>query len=87
MRARLTSRRLARLGAVSIAALALAACESPEAQRARGGGPGADVGNRSSVVEMHAGSVIYFNVPCNTTLPRCNGPMPVRAARRQASGR
>jgi hypothetical protein len=65
-------------------ALLLAACESPEAERVRGGGPGADVGNRDAIVEMHGGSVIYFNVPCNTTLPRCNGPLPLRTARRQA---
>jgi hypothetical protein len=66
------------------AALLLAACGSPEAERVRGGGPGADVGNRDARVEMHAGSVIYFNVPCNTTLPSCDGPMPLRTARRQA---
>lgn len=87
MRTRRSTRRLVRLGSAALAAVALAACESPESERARGGGPGADVGNRDPVVEMHAGSVIYFNVPCNTTLPRCNGPMPLRTARRQGSER
>ena len=36
-----------------IAFTALSACASPEARRTRGGGPGADVGNRTKVVEMH----------------------------------
>jgi hypothetical protein len=66
-----------------IAGLALlGACASPEAQRVRGGGPGADVNNRDDVLEMHEGSVIYYNTPCLTTLGECNGPMPLRSARR-----
>jgi hypothetical protein len=40
-----------------------AACTSPEATRTRGGGPGADVGNRSEHVEMHAGSQPYWETP------------------------
>jgi hypothetical protein len=80
MSARSSVRRLALLGA-----LALAACEGPEAERVRGGDRGADTNNRGAVVRMHGGSVIYFNVPCNTTLPACNGPMPLRTARRQAN--
>jgi hypothetical protein len=72
-------------GAAMLAALlALAACASPEADRARGGGRGADVGNRDAVVEMHEGSVPYYRVQCNTTLPHCNGPLPLHTARRQA---
>ena len=63
---------------------ALAACASPEATRARGGGLGADVGNRDAVVEMHEGSVPYYGVQCNTTLPRCNGPLPLNTAQRLA---
>ncbi len=43
--------------------LAVAACDSPEAARARGGGSGADTGNRSSVVLMHEGSRPYFKTP------------------------
>ena len=31
-------------------------CASPETTRTRGGGPGADVGNRAKVVQMHEGS-------------------------------
>ena len=69
---------------VLLAGLTLAACESPEAERGRGGGPGADTGNRDARVEMHGGSVIYYKVPCNTTLPDCDGPLPARTARRQA---
>src|SRR5918996_4179320 len=33
----------------------LSACASPETTRTRGGEPGADVGNRTKVVEMHEG--------------------------------
>ena len=36
--------------------LLLAGCTSPEAERVRGGGPGADVGNRGTPVVMHEGS-------------------------------
>lgn len=76
-----------RFGASRIAlaaALALTACASPEAGRARGGGLGADTGNRGAPVRMHEGSVPYYRVQCNTTLPRCNGPLPLHTARRQA---
>ena len=44
-------------------ALALSACDSPEATRQRGGGPGADVGNGRRNVEMHAGSKLYWKTP------------------------
>jgi hypothetical protein len=37
-------------------ACACSGCGSPEATRTRGGGPGADVGNRGQVVDMHEGS-------------------------------
>ena len=37
----------------------LTACTSPEATRMWGGGPGADVGNRSQIVLMHEGSRPY----------------------------
>ena len=39
------------------------ACTSPEAGRSRGGGPGADPGNRGAVVQMHEGSEPYFETP------------------------
>ncbi|MBA4263965.1 MAG: hypothetical protein C0453_02690 [Comamonadaceae bacterium] len=40
-------------------ALLLAACDSPEAARTRGGGPGGDIGNRPEIVRMHEGSRPY----------------------------
>lgn len=59
---------------------ALAACRPPEQQRVRGGGPGADLGNRRNAVETHLGSKIFHRTPCLTTLAKCTGP-------RQPSGR
>lgn len=59
---------------ICVACLAFAACSSPEAQRARGSGAGADVGNRPPAVEIHAGAEPYHETPCVTTLPRCDGP-------------
>ncbi|MBL0420614.1 hypothetical protein JI739_09690 [Ramlibacter sp. AW1] len=42
----------------------LSACESPEATRTRGGGPGGDIGNRpESTVRMHEGSRPYYHTP------------------------
>jgi hypothetical protein len=47
-----------------LAAAALAVgCSSPEARRAAGGGPGADIGNRRQVVRMHEGSRPYAGTP------------------------
>ncbi len=43
--------------------LALGACASPENTRTRGGGPGADVGNRGQVVKMHEGSEPFYQTP------------------------
>lgn len=44
-------------------AVAMIACTSPEARRARGGGPGADPGNRGQVVRIHEGSQPYYETP------------------------
>jgi len=44
-------------------ALLLAGCTSPESERTRGGGPGADVGNRGNPVVMHEGSRPYAGTP------------------------
>lgn len=65
--------------AVLVLALAwgAAACERPENERVRGGGPGADPGNRDLVVEIHEGALPYWETPCLTTLDKCTGPMPV----------
>ena len=46
-----------------IASAVLAGCESPETMRSRGGGPGADVGNRDKLVEMHEGSQPFWKTP------------------------
>lgn len=54
----------------------LAACASPEAERVRGGGAGADPGNRDAVVELHGGAEMYAGTPCMTSLPECTGPDP-----------
>ena len=41
----------------------LAACSSPETTRTRGGGPGADVGNRGQIINMHEGSKPFEKTP------------------------
>jgi len=41
----------------------LVGCASPETTRVRGGGPGADVGNRAKVVQMHEGSKPFEKTP------------------------
>ena len=46
-----------------LVSLYLAGCTSPEATRTRGGSPGADVGNRTEVVEMHGGSNPFYKTP------------------------
>ena len=42
---------------------ALAACTSPETGRPRGGGPGADIGNRTKFVRMHEGADPFYKTP------------------------
>jgi hypothetical protein len=56
--------------------LALTACTSPEGKRVRGGGPGSDVKNRNPVVQMHAGSEMYYETPCQLPNEKCTGPRP-----------
>lgn len=56
---------------IVLAALA-AACTSPEAERVRGGGPGADRGNRGPVALMHEGSRPYTGTP--TLIPEKRAP-------------
>jgi len=41
-------------------------CDSPEVARTRGGGAGADVGNRGRV-ELHGRSEIYYGTPMRIT--------------------
>jgi hypothetical protein len=45
------------------AAVLIASCDSPETMRSRGGGPGADVGNRDKFVDMHEGSQPFWKTP------------------------
>jgi hypothetical protein len=56
--------RISRGVAAGLAALALlaAAC-SPEAGRTQGGGPGADVGNRTPSVDVHGPTDPYYQTP------------------------
>lgn len=51
------------LGALLIAGAACAGCTSPESLRTRGGGPGADTGNRPDSVTMHGGSDPFWRTP------------------------
>jgi hypothetical protein len=48
---------------VLIVAAALAAGCSPEATRTRGGGPGADVGNRWRDAEIHGPTNPFYRTP------------------------
>ena len=48
--------------ALIVTGLAAAGC-SPEASRSRGGGPGADVGNWGSPVEIHGKTEPSYQVP------------------------
>lgn len=52
-----------RLIFASLCAALLLGCESPEAERTRGGGPGADAGNRGAVVLMHEGAQPFHETP------------------------
>jgi len=61
---------------VPCVAAAIVGCAPPEARRVQGGGVGADIGNRSAVVEMHAGSEIYPEERCAVQGAACTGPMP-----------
>ena len=53
---------LARIALVALF-FCCAACTSPEVTRTRGDGPGADVGNKTKVVEMHQGSQPFYRTP------------------------
>ena len=52
-----------RIGLLLVGCVALAACTSPESTRTRGGGRGADTGNRPRTVKMHEGSQPYWQTP------------------------
>jgi hypothetical protein len=48
---------------ILVSLLWFAACSSPETARTRGGGPGADIGNRGKTVRMHEGARPYEKTP------------------------
>jgi hypothetical protein len=49
---------------IALAAAAIVGCTSPEAERSRGGGRGADVGNHpAGPVQIHAGASMYYETP------------------------
>lgn len=75
--------RTAALMTATAVAVLLAACAPPESRRVQGGGPGADIGNRSVVVEMHAGSEIYPTRICGLRGEECTGPLPTSGRERQ----
>lgn len=60
---------------ITVSAILAAGCTSPEATRVRGGGAGADIGNRPAQVKMHEGSRQYFETPV-----RIGEAMPVHPA-------
>jgi hypothetical protein len=43
--------------------LFVAGCASPETTRTRGGGPGADIGNRGNIVRIHEGAKPFEKTP------------------------
>jgi hypothetical protein len=48
---------------ILIMSIVVSSCTSPEVSRTRGGGPGADLGNRSSIVRMHEGANPFEDTP------------------------
>jgi hypothetical protein len=76
---------MSRRWAVALALVAaLGACTSPEATRARAGGPGGDTGNHGHVVEMHEGSQPYWGA---RRLLSDEVTTPDRSARAEDAGR
>ncbi len=63
----------------------LIGCTSPEATRVRGGGPGADVGNRAKIVQMHEGSKPFEKTP--TIIPAKSPPLGAASQADQLSRR
>jgi hypothetical protein len=67
--------------ALVIACACVGGCASPEVTRTRGGGRGADVGNRGQAVEMHEGSRPFWKTPDRIAVEH-----PSLAPARQADG-
>jgi hypothetical protein len=61
--------------------LGIVACDSPEARRIQGGGPGGDNGNRPTIVRMHEGSrpfhetrrIVRYETPALDTASQASG--------------
>lgn len=51
-------------------------CQAPEQGRVAGQA-GADVGNVTTTIELHAGSRMYSRTPCLLPRSQCPGPLPV----------
>ncbi len=73
---------MTRLALLVVVVLVSVGCTSPEASRGRGGGPGADPGNRGPVVVMHEGSRPYYGTPRLIGPWGSTGPEPGDRARR-----
>jgi hypothetical protein len=61
---------------LALLVVGLIACDSPEARRTRGGGPGADTGNRRSIVDLHQGAQPYYKTPCIAIQDKCLETLP-----------
>jgi hypothetical protein len=62
-------------------------CTSPETERSRGNGAGADVGNRVSRVQLHAGSDPFYKTPDRIGREKHPSLDPARQARAFDEGR
>jgi hypothetical protein len=67
------ARRILALAPLAAVTMLATGCSSPEASRTRGGGPGADIGNRRETVIFHDGAQRYHRTPCVTKV-ECKGP-------------
>lgn len=73
-----------RVAYLLFAGVLMAGCTSPEATRQRGGGGGADVGNRPEHVILHEGSQQYFETP--TVIPGAGPSLDASEHARRVSG-
>ena len=73
-------RRVLIVAALVLAGWSLTGCNSPEATRTRGAGPGSDVQNRSEEVHLHGGSEPYWRTPRLIPAP-ASTDRPVRVSR------
>lgn len=59
----MTMKKTSRVMMLAFLCATASACSSPEARRTRGGGAGADIGNRPEKVKMHQGSQQFWRTP------------------------